>query len=352
MYIRAEKPKGNNGRSVANLAVQKKGAGKQTFGFLDRRPETNLLRNLQLMIANPPDKKPIGDQKKSVVQGGLGISSGATMQRLVVFSGANPPKDANIVATLPDTERSVGSPVVHENSNPDYGPARKIAMLSHGEKGTIDWKGAGWSGQKLVDDELLAKGRSISSGTLLELWSCSAGERSTETTNDSLVDHVTARLKAKKVTNIIVKGVKGSHIVLNDKGDHYIPDSSVPEDIFVNTFLELRAYYLWLFDFFTSTLTRKSLGGLEQKRVGLPSGWHPVLIPKKMEKANELIGDLKMLYEAEVSCGGINKSKINYESFLKRQIVVWQKMSSYLRTNDAFRAVTKKTNADWLELKT
>lgn len=275
--------------------------------------------------------------------------SSKVVQRLVVYSGAKPPEDANVVATLPDTERSTGGPVVHESDAPDYSKAAAISMLAHGSQGSIEWKGGEWDGTKLVDDELLADSdRAIKTGARLELWSCSAGERSDEETNDSLVDAVKTELTDKSVNGVDVKGVKGAHIVLNDQGDHYVPDSSVDFDVFAETFLQLRAYYLWLNGFFSNELI-SALGGFEQRRVGIGSAWHPVLIPKDMVAANVLIGNLRKLYEAEVKCGGVAAS-VNYVDFLRLRMAAWQRMSSYLRTNSAFKSVTTKVEADWLNL--
>ena len=42
---------------------------------------------------------------------------------------------------------------------------------------------------------------------------------------------------------------------------------------------------------------------------------------------------------------------LTFEDYVREQTRIWQRMSSFLRTNDAFKAVTTKVEADWVTLK-
>jgi hypothetical protein len=327
MNTYTEKSGENKSRSVANTNTQQKSDRKPAFQFIDNRPEAVAQKKLH-ELANTQQ----------------------AIQRLVVFSGANPPEDSNVVATLPDTVKSVGGPVVHSGANPDYSSDNKIALLAHGGPGFIEWKGGDWNGKKLVDDELLADGRAMAAGSLLELWPCSAGDRSGVDTADSLVDAVRAELVVKNVNNVTVKGVVGMHLVLNDVGDHYVPKDGVDQEVVIAVFSKLRSYYLWLFGFFSDQVVRRDLGGFKQETVGTEDGKHPVLYPKNMGLTDEYVKNLKTLYNAEKACNGID-SEMSYDNFIKQRMVSWVKMCSFLRGNAAFQAITKKVNADWFELK-
>ena len=59
-----------------------------------------------------------------------------------------------------------------------------------------------------------------------------------------MIHAVRARLDELDVHDVMVHGVRGSHIVLNDKGDHWVPKAGVDEKTFEDTFLKLRMYYL------------------------------------------------------------------------------------------------------------
>ena len=52
MYTQIEISKENKGRAIANTVVQKKSYVKQSFGFVDNRPEANLQRKLKSMVDN------------------------------------------------------------------------------------------------------------------------------------------------------------------------------------------------------------------------------------------------------------------------------------------------------------
>lgn len=57
MYAQVEKPKENKSRAVANLVAQKKSNVKQSFEFVDNRPETVAQRQLKEMVKNSPQVK-------------------------------------------------------------------------------------------------------------------------------------------------------------------------------------------------------------------------------------------------------------------------------------------------------
>jgi hypothetical protein len=140
------------------------------------------------------------------------------------------------------------------------------------------------------------------------------------------------------------------HLVLNDLGDHYVPKDGIDPDVLVAVFSKLRSYYLWLNGFFSDQLVRKDLGGFKQETVGTQEGTHPVLYPKDMDLTDVYVKNLKTLYNAEIACNGID-SKMPYDKFIELRMASWVKMCSFLRSNDAFKAITKKVNADWFELK-
>ncbi|HEX9061226.1 MAG TPA: hypothetical protein VF941_13690 [Clostridia bacterium] len=54
MYVRVEKTRDNNSKSVANSVAQKNGARKQGFGVVDNRPDIAVQRKLHEMANNNP----------------------------------------------------------------------------------------------------------------------------------------------------------------------------------------------------------------------------------------------------------------------------------------------------------
>jgi len=94
---------------------------------------------------------------------------------------------------------------------------------------------------------------------------------------------------------------------------------------------------------------RGQAGGIQTGNHRDQRGPHPVLFPAELDKADDLILNLKILYGQEKLCGGIVPS-LGYETYLEQRMASWQKMCSFLRTNRAFQAVTKQVDADWYEV--
>jgi hypothetical protein len=63
MYVQVERPKENKSKAVANSVAQKKSNGKQSFGFVDNRPEAAKHQKMQNIIDNNIQLKAVLQRK-------------------------------------------------------------------------------------------------------------------------------------------------------------------------------------------------------------------------------------------------------------------------------------------------
>lgn len=148
MYEQAEKPKENKSRSVSNSVTQKKGNGKQGFGFVDNRQEAIAQRKLQELSNDRAQENQITQLKSMAHSKGCGCASCNTqmVQRQISEPTANV---TQLTCELGHPHHPAGQCVAEKNGNTDEFD-KKRASQSHPQHGG-DAKGR--------DDKLKKQGK-------------------------------------------------------------------------------------------------------------------------------------------------------------------------------------------------